>query len=74
MGSEMCIRDRNKTALIQLRDKLLRVHLTAINPEAWEGGTDEALKHLSLSLQDELRMGATFALDRNGLTVCEESE
>ena len=65
--------ETKKARLIGLRDQLLRAHLTAINPSAWDGGTQEALNCLSLALQDELATDATFVLDRNGLTVCEES-
>ena len=64
---------RTQTALIDTRDRLLRAHLTAINPDAWKGGTDDALNHLSLIVQAELATNATFTLDQNGLTVSEDS-
>ena len=63
-----------KAILIQTRDTLLREHLCAIVPQAWDGGTKAALDYLSLALQAELSTSATFVLDESGLRVCSDSQ
>ncbi len=52
-----------------IREELVREHLHAVYPPAWKNGEAGALDIISGVVQSDIQAGATFTLDRNGLTV-----
>ena len=66
--------DRNRWSELtigieDMHQEVLLSRLTAICPDAWEGGLEGALDMLSDCVQADIRAGATFKLGTNGLEV-----
>lgn len=53
----------------ELRANLVRNHLTAIHANSWEYGVDGALGEISTLFQKEITEGASFQMDKGGLTI-----
>ena len=70
INPEMKAELRSKSKLTsRLANRILRDHLTGIHADSWKGGTKSAVEMISRACQRELKNGAHFKLDLNGLVA-----